>query len=214
MTKAILDRLKAEYEATEISIDDLVAKYSIDLAELKGYKAWTKNLLNPQTRFEKKKHLNTHIDIVAECDDIVENEHMNQKPDTRPEALVTDMVDMALTDKVKTDLIVKASVDIQEGIIPQLPKVLKDGFEGLRRLDTSMQTQAQRLVDKIDDFIDKLEVGDTKGLKELINSHTDIRNTYFNQKNTMVNIINGDVTNTNNIQNNLASFIAGVEDDC
>lgn len=212
MTKVILNRLQAEYEATDISIEDLVTKYSLDLADVKGYKKWTKNLLNPQTRGEKSKHLNTHIDIVAQADTIVVDETPLQMKDTRPEALNTDTVVRTMTPKIAMDIIVDASKDIQEGKVPHLPQVLKEGFDGLRRLDTKMQKQADRLIDKIDSFIDDVE--DSKSLKELINSHTDLRNTYFNQKNTMVNIINGDLTQTNNTQNNLASFIAEVEDDC
>ena len=212
MTKVILNRLQAEYEATDISIEDLVAKYSLDIADVKGYKKWTKNLLNPQTRGEKAKHLNTHIDIVAQADTIVVDETPLQMKDTRPEALNTDTVTKLMTPKIAMDVIVEASKDMQEGKVPHLPQVLKDGLDGLRRLDTKMQRQADRLIDKIDSFIDDVE--DSKSLKELINSHTDLRNTYFNQKNTMVNIINGDLTQTNNTQNNLASFIAEVDDDC
>ena len=212
MTKVILNRLQAEYEATDISIEDLVTKYSLDLADVKGYKKWTKNLLNPQTRGEKSKHINTHIDIVAQADTIVVDETPLQIKDTRPEALNTDTVARTMTPKIAMDIIVDASKDIQDGKVPHLPRALKDGFDGLRRLDTKMQKQADRLIDKIDSFIDDVE--DSKSLKELINSHTDLRNTYFNQKNTMVNIINGDLTQTNNTQNNLASFIAEVEDDC
>lgn len=212
MTKVILNRLQAEYEATDISIEDLVAKYSLDIADVKGYKKWTKNLLNPQTRGEKSKHLNTHIDIVAKADTIVVDETPLQMKDTRPEALNTDTVTKFMTPKIAMDVIVEASKDLQEGKVPRMPQVLKDGFDGLRRLDTKMQRQADRLIDKIDSFIDDVE--DSKSLKELINSHTDLRNTYFNQKNTMVNIINGDLTQTNNTQNNLANFIAEVEDDC
>lgn len=213
MTKAILDKLQVEYETTDITIDSLCEKYQLDKTDLKGHQKWTRNLLTPKTKLQKKKHFDTHVDILSKVD-IVEDQTILTTKDLDPEALVTDVVPIKLTEQLAIDLVIDASQAVQNGEIPRLPKDLKDGFEGLRKLDTKLQEQAEKLVNKIDEFIAELDTSDPKSLKDLIAAHTDIRNTYFNTKNTMVSIINGDVTQTNNVQNNLASFLAGVEDDC
>lgn len=213
MTKAILDKLQIEYETTDITIDSLCEKYSLDKADLKGHQKWTRNLLEPKTKLQKKKHFDTHVDILSKVE-IVEDHTILTTKDLDPDALVTDVVPVKLTEGLSIDLIMEASQAAMKGEVPRLPKELKDGFDGLRKLDTKMQEQAKRLVNKIDEFIAELDTSDPKSLKDLIAAHTDIRNTYFNTKNTMVSIINGDVTQTNNVQNNLANFLAGVEDDC
>lgn len=211
MNKIILDKLKVEYETTDITVNDLATKYNVDIKELKGSNKWKKNLLEPKTKTEKKVHLPSHIDIVVQAD-IVENNSLLEVADPDPDSHMDAKVVRELTDELATDLIYKASKDIIDGKTPQLPTELKDGFEGLRKLDISLQTQAQTLVSTIDAHLQAIEVGDTKALRDLAAVHTALRDSYFNSKNTMISVINGDIVQGD--KNELATLLNGTIDDC
>lgn len=211
MNKIILDKLKVEYETTDITVNDLATKYNVDIKELKGSNKWKKNLLEPKTKTEKKGHLPSHIDIVVQAD-IVANDTLLEVADPDPDSHMDAKVVRELTEDLATDLIYKASKDIIEGKTPQLPTELKDGFEGLRKLDTALQTQAQTLVSTIDAHLQAIEVGDTKALRDLAAVHTALRDSYFNSKNTMISVINGDVVQGD--KNELATLLNGTIDDC
>lgn len=213
MNQIILNTIKAEYETTDLSLDDIAAKYSVTVKELKGSNRWKKNLLAPKTKAEKKAHIPTHIDILANTD-IIANDDLLLVSDPDPDSHMDAKVVREMTDELKTDLILQASQEVQKGNIPELPTELKDGFEGLRRLDTALQEQAHTLIKKVGSAIESIDETDTKALRDLAAIHTTIRDSYFNSKNTMVSIINGDVTQNNNTQNNLLSMIAEVESDC
>lgn len=211
MNKIILDKLRVEYETTDITVNDLATKYNVDIKELKGSNKWKKNLLDPKTKTEKKVHLPSHIDIVVQAG-IVENNSLLEVADPDPDSHMDAKVVRELTDDLATDLIYRASKDIIEGKAPQLPTELKDGFEGLRKLDVSLQTQAQTLVSTIDAHLQAIEVGDTKALRDLAAVHTALRDSYFNSKNTMISVINGDIVQGD--KNELATLLNGTIDDC
>lgn len=211
MNKVILDKLKVEYETSDLSLDEIATKYNVDIKDLKGSAKWKKNLLEPKTKTEKKVHLPSHIDIVVQAD-IVTNDKLLEISDPDPDSHMDAKVVRELTDDLATDLIYKASKDIIEGKVPQLPTELKDGFEGLRKLDTSLQEQAQLLVDTIGTHLQAIEVGDTKALRDLAAVHTALRDSYFNSKNTMISVINGDVVQGD--KNELATLLNGIVDDC
>lgn len=211
MNKVILDKLKVEFETSDLSLDDIATKYNVDIKDLKGSVKWKKNLLEPKTKTEKKVHLPSHIDIVVQAD-IVTNDKLLEISDPDPDSHMDAKVVRELTDDLATDLIYKASKDIIEGKVPQLPTELKDGFEGLRKLDTSLQEQAQTLVNTIGTHLQAIEVGDTKALRDLAAVHTALRDSYFNSKNTMISVINGDVVQGD--KNELATLLNGIVDDC
>ena len=211
MNKVILDKLKTEYETTDLSLDEIATKYNVDVKDLKGSAKWKKNLLEPKTKTEKKVHLPSHIDILVQAD-IVTNDKLLEISDPDPDSHMDAKVVRELTDDLATDLIYKASKDIIGGKIPQLPTELKDGFEGLRKLDVALQTQAQTLVSTIDVHLQAIEVGDTKALRDLAAVHTALRDSYFNSKNTMISVINGDVVQGD--KNELATLLNGIVDDC
>lgn len=211
MNKVILDKLKVEYETSDLSLDEIATKYNVDIKDLKGSAKWKKNLLEPKTKTEKKVHLPSHIDIVVQAD-IVTNDKLLEMSDPDPDSHMDAKVVRELTDDLATDLIYKASKDIIEGKVPQLPTELKDGFEGLRKLDTSLQEQAQTLVNTIGTHLAAIDVGDTKALRDLAAVHTALRDSYFNSKNTMISVINGDVVQGD--KNELATLLNGIVDDC
>lgn len=211
MNKVILDKLKVEFETSDLSLDEIATKYNVDVKDLKGSAKWKKNLLEPKTKTEKKVHLPSHIDIVVQAD-IVMNDKLLEISDPDPDSHMDAKVVRELTDDLATDLIYKASKDIIEGKVPQLPTELKDGFEGLRKLDTSLQEQAQTLVNTIGVHLQAIEVGDTKALRDLAAVHTALRDSYFNSKNTMISVINGDVVQGD--KNELATLLNGIVDDC
>lgn len=211
MNKVILDKLKVEFETSDLSLDEIATKYNVDVKDLKGSAKWKKNLLEPKTKTEKKGHLPSHIDIVVQAD-IVTNDKLLEISDPDPDSHMDAKVVRELTDDLATDLIYKASKDIIEGKVPQLPTELKDGFEGLRKLDTSLQEQAQLLVNTIGTHLQAIEVGDTKALRDLAAVHTALRDSYFNSKNTMISVINGDVVQGD--KNELATLLNGIVDDC
>ena len=211
MNKVILDKLKVEFETSDLSLDEIATKYNVDVKDLKGSAKWKKNLLEPKTKTEKKVHLPSHIDIVVQAD-IVTNDKLLEMSDQDPDSHMDAKVVRELTDDLATDLIYKASKDIIDGKVPQLPTELKDGFEGLRKLDTSLQEQAQLLVNTIGTHLQAIDVGDTKALRDLAAVHTALRDSYFNSKNTMISVINGDVVQGD--KNELATLLNGIVDDC
>lgn len=213
MNKIILDKLKLEFETTDISLDGIASKYNIDTKQLKGSNKWRKNILNPKTKAEKKAHIDTHIDLLATAE-IVACDELLLAPDPDKDSLMDAKIVKELTEELATDLILQASKDVMDGNVPQLPEELKDGFVGLRKLDKTLQEQAHTFLMQINSHLSAIEVGDTKALRDLAAIHTSIRDSYFNSKNTMISVINGDVTQTNNTMNNLAGFLAEVESDC
>lgn len=87
---------------------------------------------------------------------------------------------------------------------------LQTSLAGLKKLDTKLQSQADRLLAKLDDLIDYVDTA--KDLKDLVSAHTAIRDSYFNTKAPMVNILNGDMVHGD--KNELATFLSSVSDDC
>lgn len=187
MTKALLRTIQAEYEHTEATIQELCEKYSCTTKDLSGYTKWDKMVLEST---------DTAIKLVYETmfsPNIVDHEELT-------------------AEDIEATIVVTAE-DIKRGmpVTPKsLPKAARDGFEGLRLLDTKMQTQALRMLNKLDEMLDYCET--TRDVRDLVASHTSIRDSYFNTKAPMINILNGDVVQGD--KNALATLLSEVEDDC
>ena len=216
MNKMILDKLKLEYETTDITIDALATKYNVLVKDMKGCNRWQKNLLDPKTPVEVRAHIGTHIEIVADIDpeEIIVDDKLLIAPNPDPNSSMDSYIVKELTEELSMELITQASRDIQQGKPPVLPTELKDSFKKLKKLDKLLQNQAINLVAQIDAHMQAIDVGDTKALRDLAAIHTGLRDSYFNSKNTMISVINGDVTQNNNTMNNLAGFLAEVQSDC
>lgn len=216
MNKMILDKLKLEYETTDITIDALATKYNVLVKDMKGCNRWQKNLLDPKTPVEVRAHIGTHIEIVADIDpeEIIVDDKLLIAPNQDPNSSMDSYIVKELTEELSMELITQASRDIQQGKPPVLPTELKDSFKKLKKLDKLLQNQAINLVAQIDAHMQAIDVGDTKALRDLAAIHTGLRDSYFNSKNTMISVINGDVTQNNNTMNNLAGFLAEVQSDC
>ena len=216
MNKMILDKLKLEYETTDITIDALATKYNVLVKDMKGCNRWQKNLLDPKTPVEVRAHIGTHIEIVADIDpeEIVVDDKLLLAPNPDPNSSMDSYIVKELTEELSMELITQASRDIQHGNPPVLPTELKDSFKKLKKLDKLLQNQAINLVAQIDAHMQAIDVGDTKALRDLAAIHTGLRDSYFNSKNTMISVINGDITQNNNTMNNLAGFLAEVQSDC
>jgi hypothetical protein len=148
MTKALLATIRAEYEHTDATIDDLKEKY---------LEASNKELEH---------------EIHETADKIVKGEIVSNPP--------------------------------------QKLKQLADGFEGLRLLDTQLQAQALSLLGSIDNQMQYIE--SAKDVRDLVAAHTQLRDSYFNTQAPMINIINGNVDNSN--KNELAVLLENTEEDC
>ena len=216
MNKIILDKLKLEYETTDITIDALATKYNVLVKDMKGCNRWQKNLLDPKTPVEIRAHIGTHLEIVADIDpeDIIAEDKLLIAPNPDPNSSMDSYITKELTEELSMQLITQASRDIQQGKPPVLPTELKDSFKKLKKLDKLLQNQAINLVAQIDAHMQAIDVGDTKALRDLAAVHTGLRDSYFNSKNTMISVINGDVTQNNNTMNNLAGYLAEVQSDC
>lgn len=216
MNKMILDKLKLEYETTDITIDALATKYNVLVKDMKGCNRWQKNLLDPKTPVEVRAHIGTHIEIVADIDpeEIIVDDKLLIAPNPDPNSSMDSFIVKELTEELSMELITQASRDIQQGKPPVLPTELKDSFKKLKKLDKLLQNQAINLVAQIDAHMQAIDVGDTKALRDLAAIHTGLRDSYFNSKNTMISVINGDITQNNNTMNNLAGFLAEVQSDC
>ena len=216
MNKMILDKLKLEYETTDITIDALATKYNVLVKDMKGCNRWQKNLLDPKTPVEVRAHIGTHLEIVAEIDpeEIIADDKLLIAPNPDPNSSMDSFIVKELTEELSMELITQASKDIQQGKPPVLPTELKDSFKKLKKLDKLLQKQAINLVAQIDAHMQAIDIGDTKALRDLAAVHTGLRDSYFNSKNTMISVINGDVTQNNNTMNNLAGYLAEVQSDC
>ena len=216
MNKMILDKLKLEYETTDITIDALATKYNVLVKDMKGCNRWQKNLLDPKTPVEVRAHIGTHLEIVAEIDpeEIIADDKLLIAPNPDPNSSMDSFIVKELTEELSMELITQASRDIQQGKPPVLPTELKDSFKKLKKLDKLLQKQAINLVAQIDAHMQAIDIGDTKALRDLAAVHTGLRDSYFNSKNTMISVINGDVTQNNNTMNNLAGYLAEVQSDC
>ena len=184
MTKKLLATIKAEFEYTDATIDDLTLKYSCNTKELKGYTKWKKN---------------------PECNNIRLIYETIYTPKIEEHLELT-------VEEIETEIIATAN-DIKQHkpvTIDSVPKQARDGFEGLRLLDTKLQAQALTLLTTIDAQLHNIETA--KDVRDLVASHTAIRDSYFNTKAPMVNILNGDVINGN--KNELAELLDGTADDC
>lgn len=216
MNKMILDKLKLEYETTDINIDALATKYNVLVKDMKGCNRWQKNLLDPKTPVEVRAHIGTHLEIVAEIDpeEIIADDKLLIAPNPDPNSSMDSYIVKELTEELSMELITQASRDIQQGKPPVLPTELKDSFKKLKKLDKLLQNQAINLVAQINTHMQAIDIGDTKALRDLAAVHTGLRDSYFNSKNTMISVINGDVTQNNNTMNNLAGYLAEVQSDC
>lgn len=216
MNKMILDKLKLEYETTDITIEALATKYNVLVKDMKGCNRWQKNLLDPKTPVEVRAHIGTHLEIVADIDPeaIIAEDKLLIAPNPDPDSSMDSYITKELTEELSMELITRASKDIQVGKQPVLPTELKDSFKKLKKLDKLLQNQAINLVAQIDVHMKAIDIGDTKALRDLVAIHTGLRDSYFNSKNTMISVINGDVTQNNNTMNNLAGFLAEVQSDC
>lgn len=216
MNKMILDKLKLEYETSDITIEALATKYNVLVKDMKGCNRWQKNLLDPKTPIEVRAHIGTHLEIVADIDpdEIITDDKLLIAPDPDPNSSMDSFIVKELTEELSMELITQASRDIQQGKQPVLPVELKDSFKKLKKLDKLLQNQAINLVAQINIHMQAIDIGDTKALRDLAAIHTGLRDSYFNSKNTMISVINGDVTQNNNTMNNLAGFLAEVQSDC
>jgi hypothetical protein len=196
MTKALLQTIKAEYEFTDITLTQICAKYSCTTKDLKGYSSWIKH---------PEKSVSSAIKLVYETvySPTMEVEEIDTKQDDT-QILTVEEVEAEI---VHTAELIKESKPIDIG---SLPKQARDGFEGLRMLDTKLQAQALTLLQKLDEMTHYIETA--KDLKDLVTSHTAIRDSYFNTKAPMINILNGDVVQGD--KNELATLLNGVGDDC
>ena len=196
MTKALLRTIQAEYEHTEATIDSLCAKYNCTTKDLRGYTTWNKNIVS---------ELDTSIKLVYETiyapqHEILDTEDEDDNEPIPPiEVIEAEIVHTA--EEIRNNKPVDAA---------SLPKAARDGFEGLRLLDTQLQSQAIRLLGKLDEMLDYCET--PRDVKDLVTSHTAIRDSYFNTKAPMINILNGDVVQGD--KNELATLLNGVDDDC
>lgn len=223
MTRSLLRTIQAEYEHTNATIGMLCEKYDCTTKDLKGYTTWKKTVLSEDDTVIKQVYnkyteqvpaigeSEVDADIQDDYSDIeipvipdeIEPEEVEAEPivEMTPEEIKSEVVSIA------ADISAGKAVDIAQ---PTQPSQLQQSLEGMRKLDVKMQAQALRLLGKIDAMVDECETA--KDIKDLIQAHTSIRDSYFNTKAPMINILNGDVVQGD--KSELATFIASIDDDC
>lgn len=236
MTKALLKTLKLEYEFTNITKAQLCARHNCELKDLKGHTLWRKNQLDSTDAMVKslytnflEQSLDYELESIGadelEVEEIIEiepEEIVEPEPEVDRIAMpqVTSMIDeddlegivLPTRDELHLEVATIAQ-DIREHKPVDLLKAsdeLQTSLAGLKKLDTKLQSQADRLLAKLDDLIDYVDTA--KDLKDLVSAHTAIRDSYFNTKAPMVNILNGDMVHGD--KNELATFLSSVSDDC
>ena len=223
MTRSLLRTIQAEYEHTNATIGMLCEKYDCTTKDLKGYTTWKKTVLSEDDTIIKQVYNKyteqvpaideREVDVDTQDDysdieipvipDEIETEELeaDQIQEMTPEEIKSEVVSIA------ADISAGKAVDIAQ---PAQPSQLQQSLEGMRKLDVKMQAQALRLLGKIDAMVDECETA--KDIKDLIQAHTSIRDSYFNTKAPMINILNGDVVQGD--KSELATFIASIDDDC
>ena len=240
MTKALLKTLKLEYEFTNITKSQLCARHNCELKDLKGHTMWRKSQLDSADAMVKSLYTNfleQSLDYELESIGVDELE-VEEIVETEPEVIEPEVIEpkeeedkivrsqaSSMIDEDDLDGIVlptrdelhlevaTIAQDIREHKPVDLLKAsdeLQTSLAGLKKLDTKLQSQADRLLAKLDDLID--DVDTAKDLKDLVSAHTAIRDSYFNTKAPMVNILNGDMVHGD--KNELATFLSSVSDDC
>ena len=241
MTKALLKTLKLEYEFTNVTKSQLCARHNCELKDLKGHTMWRKNQLDSTDAMVKSLYTNfleqsldyelesigadeLEVEEIVEIEPeeivVIEPEVIEPEVDKIAMPQVTSMIDeddldgivLPTRDELHLEVATIAQ-DIREHKPVDLLKAsdeLQTSLAGLKKLDTKLQSQADRLLAKLDDLIDYVDTA--KDLKDLVSAHTAIRDSYFNTKAPMVNILNGDMVHGD--KNELATFLSSVNDDC
>ena len=187
MTKILLQQIQVEYEQTNSTIEELCSKYSCSTKDLKGYTRWEKK---PQDSVDSSIKLIYETVFKPQIEDYIEMD---------PEEIEAEILSTA--EDIKNHKPVTKD---------DLPLRVRDGFEGLRLLDAKLQTQAMTLLGEIDSQVHNCE--SAKDIRDLVAAHTAIRDSYFNTKAPMINILNGDVNN--NTTNQIVQLLDEVHDDC
>ena len=132
MNKTLLQIIKAKYQHTEPELNrqehikQLCEKYSCEKKDLKGYTTW-----------EKGFDTTSKIKLLYETVYVPEIEEYLEQSEEELEVEIHKTVDKI----VKGEIVSNPSQKIKQ---------LNDGFEGLRLLDTKLQSQALSLFGVID----------------------------------------------------------------
>ena len=224
MTRSLLRTIQAEYEHTNATIGMLCEKYDCITKDLKGYTTWKKTVLSEDDTIIKQVY-NKYTEQVpaideSEVDIVTQDDYSDIEIPIIPdeieelEELEAESIQEMTPEEIKSE-VVSIAADISAGkavevVQPAQPSQLQQSLEGMRKLDVKMQAQALKLLGKIGKMADSCETA--KDIKDLIQAHTSIRDSYFNTKAPMINILNGDVVHGD--KSELATFIASIDDDC
>ena len=221
MTRSLLRTIQAEYEHTNANIGMLCEKYDCTTKDLKGYTTWKKTVLSEDdtvlkqvyNKYAEQVPAIEEQDVIGDTnDDFSDIELPSAEDNEEQEEDVGDTVVIEMTPEEIKSEVVSIAADISAGKVIDVsqPSQLQQSLEGMRKLDVKMQAQALRLLGKIDTMVEECETA--RDIKDLIQAHTSIRDSYFNTKAPMINILNGDVVQGD--KSELATFISSVDDDC
>lgn len=221
MTRSLLRTIQAEYEHTNANIGMLCEKYDCTTKDLKGYTTWKKTVLSEDdtvlkqvyNKYAEQVPAIEEQDVIGDTDDDFSDIELPSTEDKEEqEEDVGDSIVIEMTPEEIKSEVVSIAADISAGKVIDVsqPSQLQQSLEGMRKLDVKMQAQALRLLGKIDTLVEECETA--RDIKDLIQAHTSIRDSYFNTKAPMINILNGDVVQGD--KSELATFIASVDDDC
>lgn len=221
MTRSLLRTIQAEYEHTNANIGMLCEKYDCTTKDLKGYTTWKKTVLSEDdtalkqvyNKYAEQVPAIEEQDVIGDTnDDFSDIELPSAEDKEEQEEDVGDTVVIEMTPEEIKSEVVSIAADISAGKVIDVsqPSQLQQSLEGMRKLDVKMQAQALRLLGKIDTLVEECETA--RDIKDLIQAHTSIRDSYFNTKAPMINILNGDVVQGD--KSELATFISSVDDDC
>ena len=221
MTRSLLRTIQAEYEHTNANIGMLCEKYDCTTKDLKGYTTWKKTVLSEDdtvlkqvyNKYAEQVPAIEEQDVIGDTnDDFSDIELPSTEGKEEQEEDVGDTVVIEMTPEEIKSEVVSIAADISAGKVIDVsqPSQLQQSLEGMRKLDVKMQAQALRLLGKIDTMVEECETA--RDIKDLIQAHTSIRDSYFNTKAPMINILNGDVVQGD--KSELATFISSVDDDC
>ena len=223
MTRSLLRTIQAEYEHTNANIGMLCEKYDCTTKDLKGYTTWKKTVLSEDdtvlkqvyNKYTEQVPAIEEQDVIGDTNDDfsdIELPSIIECKEEEEEEDVGDNIVIEMTpEEIKSEVVsIAADISAGKAIDVSQPSQLQQSLEGMRKLDVKMQAQALRLLGKIDTLVEDCETA--RDIKDLVQAHTSIRDSYFNTKAPMINILNGDVVQGD--KSELATFISSVDDDC
>lgn len=192
LSELIKNAVKQDYEEFGESVESLSVKYQTSVSDINR---WVK--LGQWKQLDKRKAVPVEELHEQFKDSKIAMERRTNHYKGKDKAKADSM---AITQAVKDATNPPKSIT---PIIPTVPADIYNGLEGLTKLDKLLQDQAIAIIDRGNTLLANGEDLSPKELEQLANVNCKIREAYFKNNNTTVNILN-------NISNEKVDYFKGM----